>query len=148
MLIFFHHMDFDSSCFKTIVLLLLLFRWGALIIFWNFSVNKLNDLQTNHMYFTLKWHGNDRFRVVSTWNTRGVFVGLTLLNINENVTCCYKVTCCLLINSNIFLASLISVADWLRSGAFIVDFVSIIDLHALITLNIQNTFCSDYGLVF
>ena len=34
-------------------------------------------LQTHHVYSTLKRRGNDCFHVVSTWNTRGVFVGLT-----------------------------------------------------------------------
>ena len=32
-------------------------------------------LQTLHVYSTLKRRGNIRFHVVSTWNTRGVFVG-------------------------------------------------------------------------
>ena len=32
-------------------------------------------LQTPHVYSTLKRCGNDRFRVVSTQNTRGVFLG-------------------------------------------------------------------------
>ena len=36
--------------------------------------------QTHHVYSTLKRRGNNRFRVVSTWNTRGVFVGNTLLS--------------------------------------------------------------------
>ena len=31
-------------------------------------------LQTHHVYFTLKRRGNGRFHVVSTWNTRSVFV--------------------------------------------------------------------------
>ena len=31
-------------------------------------------LQTHHMHSTLRRRGNDRFRVVSTWNTRGVFL--------------------------------------------------------------------------
>ena len=35
-------------------------------------------LQTHHVYSTLKRRGNDRFHVVSTWNTRGVFVGKDL----------------------------------------------------------------------
>ena len=35
----------------------------------------LKTLQTHHVYSTLKRRGNDRFHVVSTWNTRGVFVG-------------------------------------------------------------------------
>ena len=30
------------------------------------------------MHFTLKQRGNDRFYVVSMWNTRGVFVGMVL----------------------------------------------------------------------
>ena len=33
------------------------------------------ELQTNHVYSTLKRRGKGRFQVVSTWNTRGVFVG-------------------------------------------------------------------------
>ena len=28
----------------------------------------------HHVYFTLKGRGNGRFHVVSTWNTRGLFV--------------------------------------------------------------------------
>ena len=39
-------------------------------------------MQTLHVYSTLKRRGNERFHVVSTWNTRGVFVGtlaITLL---------------------------------------------------------------------
>ena len=31
--------------------------------------------KTQHVYFTLKWRGNGRFHVVSTWNTCDVFVG-------------------------------------------------------------------------
>ena len=31
--------------------------------------------QTHHVYSTLKRHGNGRFHVVSTGNTRSVFVG-------------------------------------------------------------------------
>ena len=38
---------------------------------------KVNSLQTHHVCSTLKRRGNARFQVVSTWNTRGVFVGLT-----------------------------------------------------------------------
>ena len=34
-----------------------------------------NSIQTQHVYATLKRRGNDRFHVVSTWNTRGVLVG-------------------------------------------------------------------------
>ena len=33
-------------------------------------------LQTHHVDSTLTRRGNDRFHVVSTWNPRGVFVGL------------------------------------------------------------------------
>ena len=35
-------------------------------------------LQTHHMYSTLKRLGNNRFHVVSTWNTCGVFIGLKM----------------------------------------------------------------------
>ena len=35
---------------------------------------KTPSLQTHHVYSTLKRHGNGRFRVVSTWNTRGTLV--------------------------------------------------------------------------
>ena len=31
------------------------------------------QLQTHHVYLTLKRRRNDRFYVVSMWNTRGVF---------------------------------------------------------------------------
>ena len=42
----------------------------------NFVVfNWMTSLQTHHVYSTLKRRGNDRFHVISTWNTRGVFVG-------------------------------------------------------------------------
>ena len=34
--------------------------------------------QTHHVYPTLERRGNDGFRLVSTWNTRGVFVGILL----------------------------------------------------------------------
>ena len=33
----------------------------------------LRPVSTGHVYFTLKRCGNDRFHVVSTWNTRCVF---------------------------------------------------------------------------
>ena len=38
-------------------------------------------LQTHHVYFTLKRRGNDRFHVVSTCNTRGVFVGKSIASL-------------------------------------------------------------------
>ena len=38
-----------------------------------FEFAPVTYLQTNHVYFTLKWLGNVRFHVVSTWNTCGVF---------------------------------------------------------------------------
>ena len=31
-------------------------------------------LKTHHVYCTLKRHRNERFHIVSTWNTRGMFV--------------------------------------------------------------------------
>ena len=40
-------------------------------------------LQTQHVYSTLKWRWNDRFHVVSTWNTCGVFVGNEIKKWNE-----------------------------------------------------------------
>ena len=42
-------------------------------------------LQTIHVNSTLKRRGNGRFYVFSTWNPRGVFVGLlSLTNMNIN----------------------------------------------------------------
>ena len=38
------------------------------------AVCVLPSLQTHHMYSMLKRHGDGRYHVVSTWNTRGVFV--------------------------------------------------------------------------
>ena len=35
-------------------------------------------LQTHHMYSTLKRLGNNRFHVVSMWNTCDVFIGLKM----------------------------------------------------------------------
>ena len=35
-----------------------------------------SSLQTHYVYSTLKRSGNGRFHVVSTWNPRGVFVGI------------------------------------------------------------------------
>ena len=43
-------------------------------------------LQTHHVYSTLKQRGNDRFRVVSTWNTRGAFVGKVSRKLKTLVT--------------------------------------------------------------
>ena len=39
-------------------------------------------LQTHHVGSTLKRRGNDRFYIVSTWNPRGVLVGLHLFMLN------------------------------------------------------------------
>ena len=44
-----------------------------------FAFGKAKTLQTHHVYSALMRRWNDRFHVVSTWNTRGVFVG-ELLN--------------------------------------------------------------------
>ena len=58
--------------------------WLSYIIyFWNntFFLNGIgydHSLQTHHVYSTLKRCWNERFQVVSTWDTRGVFVGLPL----------------------------------------------------------------------
>ena len=43
------------------------------------NIAKQVTLQGHHVYSTLKKRGNKRFYVVSTWNTRGVFVGQHLL---------------------------------------------------------------------
>ena len=40
----------------------------------NISIRILN-LQTHHVYSTLKRRRNGRFHLISTWNTRVVFVG-------------------------------------------------------------------------
>ena len=45
--------------------------WKTVIMFWNFETT---PLQTHHVYSMLKQRGNKRFHVVSTWNTRAVFV--------------------------------------------------------------------------
>ena len=37
------------------------------------KINKRPSSQTHYVYFTLKRRENDRFRVASMWNTRGVF---------------------------------------------------------------------------
>ena len=40
-----------------------------------FHIRAESTLQTHHVYSTLKRRGSGRFHVVSTWNTRGMFVG-------------------------------------------------------------------------
>ena len=47
-----------------------------IVSFANFRKVLGTSLQTQHVYSTLKWRVNDRFHIISTWNTRGVFVGL------------------------------------------------------------------------
>ena len=47
---------------------------------------KVNSLQTHHVCSTLKRRGNARFHVVSTWNTHGVFVGLTFKSRKKTVS--------------------------------------------------------------
>ena len=62
---------------------------------WSWSIS------TIHVYSPLKRRGNDRFRVVSTWNTRGMFVGMPLFpkKIGQRITkylliyLCEQVTC-------------------------------------------------------
>ena len=56
---------------------------GNLYIRWN-ERHLSNSLQRQHVYSTLKWHGNGRFHVVSAWNTSGVFVGL-FWNTNDSI---------------------------------------------------------------
>ena len=48
-------------------------------ISWYFKI--ITSLQTYHVYSTLKQRVNDGFYVVSTWNARGVFVGLRMINV-------------------------------------------------------------------
>ena len=48
---------------------------SVISIYLLFSAPYPDTLQTHHVYSTLKQRGNDRFPVVSTWNTRGVLVG-------------------------------------------------------------------------
>ena len=43
------------------------------------------SLQTHHVYSTLKRCGNDCFHVVSTWNTRGVFVGFWSIKLQNSL---------------------------------------------------------------
>ena len=47
-------------------------------------------LQTYHVYSTLKRRGNVRFYVVSTWNTRGVFVGWSVVINGLFMPACFK----------------------------------------------------------
>ena len=56
-------------------------------------------LAIHHVYFTLKRRGNGRFHAVSTWNTRGLFVGfiigykhvlVTWSGNNSHGICCLK----------------------------------------------------------
>ena len=42
-----------------------------------------------YVYFTLKQRGNARLHVVSTWNTRGVFVGFTVFIFALPFPICY-----------------------------------------------------------
>ena len=48
-------------------------------------LNKEWSLQTHHVDSTLKRRGSGRFHVVSTWNTRGVFVGINFEYSNFNI---------------------------------------------------------------
>ena len=48
--------------------------------FIDFGEVTLLYLQTHQVYSTLKRRGDDYFHLVSTWNTRGVFVRYSLLN--------------------------------------------------------------------
>ena len=51
--------------------------WKVLFLFYYFLglAFSVRTLQTPHMYSTLKRRGNECFHVISTWNTRVVFVG-------------------------------------------------------------------------
>ena len=43
----------------------------------------LPTLQTHHVYSTLRRRRSDCFHVISTWNTRGVFVGNYVVSYNK-----------------------------------------------------------------
>ena len=69
--------DLSAGCFQWILLIKKIPHHSS------FSVSFAKffgtaSLQTHHGYSTLKWRGNDRFRVVSKWNARGVFVGFLI----------------------------------------------------------------------
>ena len=60
--------------------------------------------QTHHVDSMLKRRGNGRFHVVSTWNPRGVFVELPLLNVagywkSSNTEACVKILSQIIANS-------------------------------------------------
>ena len=64
------------------------------MVYQNIVTNAGITPQTHHVYSTSKRYGNGHFHVVSTWNTRGVFVGkavsiLDLVTINPNL-CKYE----------------------------------------------------------
>ena len=60
------HLSLTLLCFQIIR-----------ILYWKKRL--LIALQIRHVYATFKRRGNNRFHVVSTWNTRGVFVGYFLI---------------------------------------------------------------------
>ena len=43
------------------------------------------SLQTHHLDSKLKRRGNGRFHVYSTWNSRGVFAGLTITETTQKL---------------------------------------------------------------
>ena len=47
-------------------------------------------LQAHHVYSTLKLLRNDRFHVISTWNTRGVFVGYWLIRSTASIVTLFR----------------------------------------------------------
>ena len=53
----------------------------------NFFALIIPSLQTDHVHSTLKRRGNGRFHVVSTWNTRGVFVRIELFSVALDHVC-------------------------------------------------------------
>ena len=66
--------------YLTLLTLSCFFSGFGFCFFSNFRELPFNSVwltpQIRHVYFTLKWHGNDRLHCVSTWNTCGVFVGM------------------------------------------------------------------------
>ena len=46
--------------------------------------------QAHYVYSTLKLLGNDRIHVISTWNTRGVFVGYWLIRSTASIVTLFR----------------------------------------------------------
>ena len=67
-------------------LLTLVNPWHIFLFTKYSKLTLVTSLQTNHVYSTLKRHGNVRLHVVSTWNKRGVFLGLKSSDVTRTLT--------------------------------------------------------------